>query len=170
MLHIGRADSGLAQRLFHRTPSAVAVFRARRQMVGIGTGAITHQFRQGLGPACQGMFQRFDHQHAGTLGHDKAIAITVEGTRGLLRALGKSRGQRASRREAAQGDTIDCRFGTAAQGDIRLTAPDQPGRIANGLHPSRAGRYRRAKRPLETMADGNVPGGHVGQESRCRER
>src|SRR3990167_2256665 len=166
MLHLARRNIGLAQRLLHGPASTVTVLRAGGEVIGIGTGAVTDQFRQRLRAAGHCMLQGLDYQQAGPLGHDETIAVAVERPRGLLGLIVETSGQRTRRGEAAEGDAMDRRLGSAAQGNVRFAAANQSGRIADGLCAGRAGSYRCAERPLEAVPDRHMPGRHIGEKRR----
>ncbi len=79
VLQLIRRQPGHGQRLCHAAARAVAIFRARGDVIGIGTGAVAHHFGQRHGAARQGVVQSLQHQGARALAHDKAVAARVEG-------------------------------------------------------------------------------------------
>ena len=170
MLHFAGLQARLGQGNFHTAAGAVAIFRAGGDVVRIGGGAVTHHLCQGRGTACQGMLQRFKHQHAGALPHHKAIARGIKGARGLLGVVCKARGQGLGCGKATQAHAVDGGLGAAAHGHIGLAATDHPRRIANGLHAGGASRHRRAHRTLEAVADGHMTCRQVDQKRRHGER
>ena len=97
MLNVSRADGGLSKCRLHRTSCPAAVLRTRCQMMSIGTRTITNQLGQRRCSASKGMLQRLDDEDPGPLGHHKSITIPVKRTRSLLRAVGKTGRQGASR-------------------------------------------------------------------------
>ncbi len=92
VLHLRRLDACLAQSQLHRTARAVAILGSGGEVIGVGTGAVADQLDDRRGTASQRVLQRFDHQYAGALAHDEAVAIAVEGPRGALRGVVESAG------------------------------------------------------------------------------
>ncbi|MNR08266.1 hypothetical protein D3C85_1244140 [compost metagenome] len=110
------------------------------------------------------MLQRLDHQQPGPLPHHETVAAAIKRPRSLLRRVIESAGQGPRRGKAGQADPVDTGFGTTAQCDIRLTAANQPRRIANGLYTRRAGRNWRTQGPLEAVLDRHMAGRQVHQK------
>jgi hypothetical protein len=87
MLDIGRMNARLLQRDFHRSPSAVAVFRPRCDIMGVGRSAVSNELRERFGPTCRRTFELFYHKDASAFPHDDAAAGCVEGSRCKLEGV-----------------------------------------------------------------------------------
>ena len=68
--------------------------------------------------------------------------------------------------KTGEADPVDCRFRTAAHGDIRFTGTNQPRSIPNRLDPGGARRHRRPQRSFEAMLDRHMTGGEIDQKRR----
>ncbi|MNQ80061.1 hypothetical protein D3C85_950260 [compost metagenome] len=164
VLDIRRLNAGLSQGRHHGAACAVAIFGTGGEVIGVGTGAIAHQLHYGGGAPGQGVFQGFNHQDPGPFAHDKPIAVDIERTGGRFGIIGIGGRQGAGRGKPAQADAVYGGLGPATDGDVGLTAANESGGVANGLHPCGAGRDRCPERPFEAEVDGDMARRHVDQE------
>ena len=79
VLNITSLQPRLAQRGAHRPCGAGPILGPGSDMIGIGRGAVAHDFGQRLGATRQCMIQCLQHQQARTFGHDKAVPSQVRG-------------------------------------------------------------------------------------------
>ena len=156
-------DTGAGKGSLHGAEGAVMAFSRGGDVIGVTTHAIADHLAVNLGTARLGVLQFFQHQHAGTFAHDKAITRFIPGAgRGgwiIIEAGGKG----ARRAEAGHANFAHSSFGAAGDHHIHVTQRNQPGRIAQSMHAGRAGRHHGMVGPLEAVADGNLAGSQVDQ-------
>ena len=90
------------QRHPHAAVGAVAVLRRRGDVVGVARQAVADHLGIDVRAPRLGVLEFFQHDDAGALAHDEAVAILVVGARGLLRLIveggARAPGRRRSRR------------------------------------------------------------------------
>jgi len=145
----------------HAAEGAVAVLGRRGDVIGVARHAIADDLAIDLRPARLRMLQLLEHDHAGALAHDEAVAILVIGARGPLRLIVEGRAQRPAGAEAGDGQPRDRRFGAARHHHVGIAQRDQPRGVADRMRAGRAGGHDRVVRPLQAMADRDMAGSQV---------
>ena len=97
---------GPLQRRRHAAEGAVAVLGRRGDVIGVAGQAVAGDLGIDLGAARLGVLELLEHDDAGALAHDEAVAVAVIGPRGLFGrvvAVGRQRpaGGEAGQRQAA---------------------------------------------------------------------
>src|SRR5262245_44056418 len=161
VVHVAWPNTGALQRHSHRTVGAVAVLRRRRNVVGVAGQAVADNFRVDARAARLGVLEFFQHDNAGALAHDEAVAVLVVGTRGLLRLIVEGGAQRPAGGEAGDRQATDRALGAARNHDVGIIERDQPRGIADGMCAGRTGRDHGMVGALETMFDRHVSRGQI---------
>lgn len=138
-------------------------------MEGVAAHAEANQL--GIDPraAGTGVLQFFEHQGAGTVGQDEAVAIPVPRTAGTGRLVVAS-GERASRAETTQAETAGSHFGTAGDHHVGLAIGDVASSHANAVGTGGAGGGEGVVGPLQTQVDRQEAGNHVDDRTGHEER
>ena len=105
------------------------------------------------------------HDDAGALAHDEAVAVLVPGPAGGLGGILALGRQRLAGVKASDANLADGAFGAARDHHVGIAQHDQPRRIADGMGAGRAGGDDRMVRPLEAEADRDLPGHKVDQRT-----
>ena len=116
------------------------------------------------------MLERLEHDDAGALTHDEAVAIPVVGARGLGGLVVEMGCERAAGREAGHGDAADRALGAAGDHDVGIVQRDQARCIADGMRAGRARGDHGVIGALELMPDGDLARGEIDQTARNEER
>ena len=80
--------------------AAIAVLGGRGDVIGVARQAVADHFGVDLRAARLGVLVFLEHDDAGALAHDEAVAVLVIGARGLLGRVVEAGGQRAAGGEA----------------------------------------------------------------------
>ena len=99
IIDLRRRDPGAPDRGAHAAIGAVAVLGGRRDMMRIARHAVADQLGVNLGAAPSGVLEFLQHDNAGALAHDEAIAIAVIGPRRPRRLVVEGRRQARGRRQ-----------------------------------------------------------------------
>ena len=110
VVDVGRRDAGVGDRLLHAARRALAARRRRRDVEGVGAGAVADHLAEDAGAAGLGVLERLQHQDAGALRHHEAVAVAVERAARPL-GLVVPRRERTHRDEAADTETAQRRLG-----------------------------------------------------------
>ena len=111
---------GPLQRVAHGAEGAVAVLRRRGDVMGVARHAVADDLGIDLGAALLGMLEFLEHQHAGALAHDEAVAVLVPGPRALLGCVVEGGRERARSGEAGNAEPADRGFGAARDHDVGI--------------------------------------------------
>ena len=127
---------------------------------GVGGRAVADDLAVDLGAAGLGVLQRFEDHHAGPFAQHEAVAVAVEGPRGLggLVVAGAQGGQQV---EAGHAEGMDHGVRAAGEHHVGLAAADDLDRLADRLAAGGAGRQAVDVRPLGVEEAGQVAGRHV---------
>ena len=153
ILHIGRAEAGILQRVNHRTARTIHVRRS--DVISIGTHAIARHFSVNLCATRLGMFVLFEHQHTGPLAQHKTVAILVPRATGSRRVV-VARGQRTGCAKAAHAQRRYCRLCAAGDHHVGIAVLDHAGGFADRMGAGCTGRNNRHVRALEAENDRQV--------------
>jgi hypothetical protein len=157
------------QRVQHRAASTIAVFRRRRDVMGVGRHAVAGKFAIDPRAARLGVLVLLERHDAGALAQHEAVAVAVPGParRGRIVVAGR---QRARSAEAADAERADGRFGATRQHHVGIAVLDQPRGLADAVVRGRAGSDRREVRTLVAVVDRHQAGDHVDDRARHEER
>ena len=154
----------------HAAERAVAVLGRRGDVIGVARQAVADHFGIDLGAARLGVLVLLEHDDAGALAHDEAVAVLVVGPRGLGRRVVEAGRQRAAGGEAGDRDAADRRFRAARHHHVGIAERDQARRVADRVRAGRAGGHDRMVRPLQAVLDRHVAGGEIDQAAGNEER
>ena len=104
----------------HAAEGAVAVLGRRGDVVGVAGQAVADHLGIDLGAARLGVLELLEHDDAGALAHDEAVAVPVVGARGLLGRVVEVGRQRAAGGEAGDARAADRRFGAAGDHHVGI--------------------------------------------------
>ena len=154
--HLLRLHPGIGQGLGHTGRTAGSPGGGGGDVVGVAVGAVARHLGIDLGSAGLCVLIFLQHQHSGALAHDKAAALRVKGDRsaGGVRVLA----------EGLHGG--EGRLSAAAQHHIAIPVPDVAEGIAHGVGAPSAGGDHAGAHSLKAKANGDLPGGHVGDDHR----
>src|SRR5690606_21491874 len=96
-----RGDAGVADRVAHAARRALAALAGRGHVEGVAAHAEADQLAIDARAARLRLLVVLEHQDAGAVAHDEAVALAVPGTRGLFRLV-VAGGQGLHRAEAAE--------------------------------------------------------------------
>lgn len=139
-------------------------------MICVGARAITKQFRNRNGASPQCVLQFFYDQYAGPFPHDKTISSDIERAGCLCGMIIKAGGHCSCGGECAQADPVNAGLGAATHSNIGFAGANQARRVANSLCTGSTCGNRCAQGATKTVADGNLPGCHIGQKTGNSER
>ena len=111
----------------------------RGDVIGVARQAIADDFGVDFRAARLGMLIFLEHDDAGALAHDEAVAVAVVGAAGLFRRVVEVGAERPRLGEAGNPDRADGRFGAAGQHDVGIVVLDHPRRVADRMRAGRAG-------------------------------
>ena len=121
-----------------------------------------------VGAARDGVLPLLEDEHAGTLAHDKAVAIGVErAARGGRIGVG---GERAAARKAGDGLGDDGGLGAAGEDRVGVAVLDRAEGLADRVGGGGARGHDGQRGAERLVADGDVAGRHVGDHHRDHER
>ena len=124
--------------MLHRLDGAFAAGCGRSHVVGVGGVAVAGQFGQDVRAALLGVLQFLDDDDAGAFAHDEAVAVLVEGTRGVFRiVVARAQGAHGGKTAHAEGD--DGRFAAAGEDDVGIVVADEAPGLADAVVGSGAG-------------------------------
>lgn len=129
---------------------------------------IAREFAIDARPARQRVVERLQHQHAGALTHDEAVAIAVERAARLLRRI-VPRAHGLHRAEARIGEGRDGGLTAACNHDVRVAPPDRVRRLAQRMGAGRTGRDEAEIGPARAILDGDQARTHVADQRGDRE-
>ena len=167
--HVVDAQPGLLQGAANGPHGARPTGRGQGDVRGVGRGAIAHQLGERLDAAGPGMGQRFQHDHAGPLADDKAVAVGVERP-GRPLGLIVSSGKGAHGGEAGHERFVARGLRTAGEHHVGVAAPDRLPGLADGVAAGGAGGDDAEVRALRTEEDGDHTRGQVADRHRDQER
>src|SRR5678816_1583112 len=87
VVYLRRRDACPLDRRVHATQGAVAILGGRGDVIGISREPVPDDLGINLGSSALGVLVGLEHDDAGALTHDKAVAIAVVGSRGALRRV-----------------------------------------------------------------------------------
>ena len=90
-------------------------------------------------PRALRVLERLQHDDAGALADDEAVAILVVGARGLGGLVVEAGGERAAGGKAGHADAADRALGAARHHHVGIVERDQARGIADGVRARRAG-------------------------------
>ena len=146
----------------HHGPDCPAPFGMRRgEMIRVAGGPVSRHLRQDMRASLAGVFQLLEHEDPGALRHDEPVPVAVERAACLVRFVvsGADGLQGAETRVAQPGKRS---LGSAREHHLRVPVTDQPPGVTEGVIRRRARRDHAAARAEGLQADGDVPGGLVG--------
>ena len=129
--------------------------------VGVGRGAVAHEFAVDRGPASLGMLEFLEHHHRRALAKHEAVAVVVERPARPGRLV-VPRGERREQVEARDAERMDHAVGAAGEHHVGLAAANDLGRLADRLAGGGAGGEAVEVGTLRVEESGQVPGRHVG--------
>ena len=135
----------------------------------IAGGAVADHFAEDDRAASAGVFELFQHEHAGTFGGDEAVAVEVERTARMLRIV-IAGAECAEGIETADAEFLDGGFRAAGQHDVRVVAADDVIRLADGMAAGGAGGNDAEIRTFELITDRQLAGSHVADHPRDQKR
>ena len=163
-------ELGALQRRLHGAVAAVAVLRRRGDVIGVARQAVAHDLGIDLGAALLGVLVLFEHDDAGALAHDEAVAVLVPRPRGRGRRVveaGRQRAQAAKPAMPMRQIAASAPPATITSASLQL---DQARGVADRMGAGRAGRDHRVVRALEAVLDRDLAGGEVDQRRGDEER
>ena len=100
--------------------------------IGVGGGAVAHDFAVDRRVPRLGMFELFQDEHAGPFAQHEAVAVVIEGTRGVSWGL---RWRREGREQVETGDAERMDHAVCAAGEhhVGIAAADDLRRLADRL-------------------------------------
>ena len=130
-----------------------ALARGRHHVVAVGGRAVAGDLGIDLGAARLGVFELFQHQHAGAAGDDEAVAVHVVGARGLGRRVVVFRRHGAHGVEQHRERPVQL-FAAAGEDHVLLAPLNDFGGIADAMIGGRAGRRDRIVHALDLEPGG----------------
>src|SRR5215203_4224366 len=163
-------DAGALDRHLHAAIGAVAVLGRRGDVVGIARQAVADHL--GVDPGAPRLRVRvlLEHDDAGALAHDEAVAVAIVGARGAGRIVVEVRRQRPAGGKAGERKPVDRRFRAAGEHDLGVAIGDEPRGVADRVRAGRAGGHDGVVRALEPVLDRDVARGEVDEPTRDEER
>ncbi len=165
-----RAHAGALERHLHAAEGAVAVLGRRGDVVGVAGHAVADDLGVDLRAALLGVLEFLEHDDAGALAHDEAVAVLVPRPRRLLRRVVEAASTGARGGEAGDAEPADRRLGAAGDHHVGIVPHDHPRRVADRVRAGGAGGDHRMVGPLEAVADRDMAAGEVDQRRRNEER
>ena len=135
----------------------------RGDVIGVARQAVADHLGIDFRAARLGMLIFLEHDDAGALAHDEAVAVLVIGPARLLRPVVVAHVERAGLGEAGDADRADRRFGAARQHDVGIVVADHPRRVADRMGAGRAGGDDRMVRPHQAVFDAHLARDQVDQ-------
>ena len=132
-------QAGVAQGHLHAAGGAFAFRGGGGHVIGVGGVAVADDLAVDPRAALLRVFEFFEHQHAGALAHDKAVALLVERPRGVL-GIVVAGAHRFHGAEAADADGHDGGLRAAGEHDLRVAHLDGAPGFAQGVVGGGAGR------------------------------
>ena len=157
-------DAGHLECCTDGSVSTLAFGSGRGDVVRIAAFTKTDEFCVDFRTACFGRFVLFKHQCATALTHHKAVALRIEGTRGVFGIVVVGR-ERLHRRKSPNADGTDRRFAAHHEHAIGATQHDGLSRLGNRVRAGGAGRDAGEIGPFEFVLDGDETPQHIRQ---CR--
>jgi hypothetical protein len=142
---------------------AMRMARAAWAPSGLGVecvvgGAVAGHLGKDAGTATTGVVEGFEHEYAGALAHDEAVAIAVEGSTRVLGVM-VAGGHGADGGECAEAQGREGRLDAAGEGDIGTAVADEAERIADGDGAGSAGHGVGGIGSVEPELDGDGAAG-----------
>ena len=136
-------------------------------VVGVARQAVADHLGVDLRAARLGVLVFLEHDDAGALAHDEAVAVLVVGARGLRRASSLKPVESARQaQKPAIAEAVDRRFGAARHHHVGVAERDQAAGVADRVRAGRAGRDDGVVRTLEAVLDRDVAGGEIDEPAR----
>ncbi|KRX78379.1 hypothetical protein T06_2140 [Trichinella sp. T6] len=136
-------------------------------MKPVARQAVAEQFGVDVGRSTlERVFEPFEQQHAGAFADHEPVAPAVERSTRLGRPAVEAPAQSSHPTEADQAQLADRRLGTADQHQLGLATLNQRHTVDDRVQAGRAGGARTVVRTPQTVADGQLAGGHVRQHAR----
>ena len=142
----------------------------RGDVIGVAGHAVSRHLGVNLRAALLRVLIFLQHDAAGALAHHESVAILVPGTRRGAGPVVEAGGQGAGSAESGDADLAHRGLRAAGQHHVGVAQPDQPRRIADRMHPGRAGRHHRMVRAFEAVFDRQMPGREIAERRRNEER
>ena len=139
-------------------------------MEGVGAHAAAGQLGVDVGAAGLGVLELFEHQAAGALADDEAVAAGVEGPRGALSGSSLRGAEGARGGEARHADRADGRLAAAGEHDVGVAVADEARGVADRVRAGGAGRAGGAQRALRPQLERHVRRAHVGDHHGDQQR
>ncbi len=133
-----------------------AIFRRRRDVIGVARHAVPDHFAIDLRTARLGVFHLFQNHHPGAFAHDETVAAPVPGTAGRFRCILEAGRQRLGGSKSRNAQASHRRLCATGHHDIGIIQRDEPGGITDSMRTGRAGGHDRMVRALEAILNGNV--------------
>ena len=127
---------------------------------GVGRRAVADDLAVDPGPACPGVLELFEDEHAGPLAEDEAVAIAVERAAGALRLV-VAGGKGGQEDEAGHAEGVDHAVRAAREDHVGVAAADQLVGLADGLRAGGAGGQAVGVGPLGAEEAGQVARGRA---------
>ena len=132
-------------------------------MVGVGAVAVADQLGVDAGAAGAGVIEFLEHEDAGALAHDEAVALLVEGAGGALGlVVASAHGLHGA--EAADAQRDDGGLAAAGEHDLGVAHFEGAPGLAQGMGGGGAGRAMRDVGAAQVVDHGEHPAGHVQDE------
>ena len=112
----------------HAAIGAVAVLGRGGDVIGVAGHAVADDLGIDLGAARLGVLELLEHDDAGALAHDEAVAVLVIGARGALGLVVEAGRERAAGGEAGDREAADRRFRAAGDHHVGIAERDEPRR------------------------------------------
>jgi len=106
---VGRRQARVLEGELHAPDGAFATGRRCRDVVGVGVATVTGDGAVDAGAPGGGPVPALEHDEAGALAHHEAVAVLVEGSRGVGRVV-PAAAERAHPAEGGQPDRSDRRL------------------------------------------------------------
>ena len=170
VVDVRRVDPGLADGALHGAKAAVAVVGGRGDVEGVAGEAVADHLGVDLRAARLGVLQLLEHQGAGALAHDEAVAVLVIGARAPGRVVVEVGRHGAAGDEAGDADLADRRLRAAGDHDVGVAVLDEAHGVAHRVGARGAGGDHRVIRALEAVADRDLTRGQIDQGRGDEER
>ena len=138
-------------------------------MIGICRATIASEFAVNFRAAFFRMLVFLEHHDTRAFAHDKAVAVLVKRTAGLLRIV-IAAAEGLHRSEARDAERSDCGFCTTSDESIRIAEFDDAPRLAKRVVRRRTGSDDTHVRPAQVVFHRHHAAGHVRNHHGNRER
>jgi hypothetical protein len=146
----------------HRPVAAGAFGVRRRDVIGVARHAVADHLAIDLGAALLGALIFLQHDNAGALAHDEAVAILVVRTARLFRLV-VAGGKRARLGEAGDAERAERAFGAAGEHHVGIVEHDHARGVADRVGAGGAGGDDRVIGAHQAVFDRDLAGNEVDQ-------